>query len=592
MQCRVCMQTNCHILLDMSIACTDDGKSLFDYYNECTQLQASVNDNFPNTLCKACTQKLQIAYNFRKCALQSHEEFKKFLTSQIETESAEEFSAFKKMEKTKDDPLEMEFKQALKALKKPDFEYPGHIKQYSTQYFEEPPEEMKRNWKADGTINTENENDQVIEFLSEISSDDQSQIVMAQRSGNEDSEEESETDTKQHESDLPMQWDACNEKPLTSRNELDNFQSNHKSHKYFPSTSYKCKYCRNIYSSDFELENHVKKHSKTHTNQKYNSLIVKQLPEKESDNKTPTESAAGYVQKKSEESKLHKRKDTKCALYQKVATENNLHKKQFPDDNQDQQKSSAMYVDKRTDSSKLKEEKKHLCSFCPRVLSTRLALNAHEKKQHLNIQTDLKECPTCQKKFSSDYLKKHIQVVHIGERKFTCDICGDSYKSHPQLSRHKLLHKKERNLACTVCDKRFTETSHFKVHMRIHTGELPFACQFCDRRFRIKVHLTYHLQHHANIKQKCNVCGKEFKNIKSLRDHSYVHTGVMPYTCLICGYGSPKREYFTKHMLRKHDTTMTADELFAMFKANTGRSPHVKLAEELDIMYKNVQQST
>ncbi|XP_036317573.1 zinc finger protein 157-like, partial [Rhagoletis pomonella] len=211
-----------------------------------------------------------------------------------------------------------------------------------------------------------------------------------------------------------------------------------------------------------------------------------------------------------------------------------------------------------------------------------LALETHERKQHLNIKAQLKECPICQKKFDADYIRKHIDTVHSNERNFHCDICGDSYKSKPQLKRHMLLHTKERKVPCTVCDKTFVDKSELKVHMRVHTGELPYACHLCDRRFRIKVRLTYHLQKHANIKRICNVCGKEFKTGTSLRKHSFEHTGLMPYKCNICNYGSVKREYFITHMQRKHDKTMTADELYVMFKVNTGRTPYVKPVDDIE----------
>ncbi|XP_017460761.1 PREDICTED: oocyte zinc finger protein XlCOF19-like [Rhagoletis zephyria] len=180
-----------------------------------------------------------------------------------------------------------------------------------------------------------------------------------------------------------------------------------------------------------------------------------------------------------------------------------------------------------------------------------------------------------------------MDIVHVGKRKYTCDTCGGSYKCRDTINRHKRLHAKECNFPCNVCDKNFIDKTELKVHMRVHTGERPFSCHLCDRRFRIRVHLSYHLQRHDNVKQTCKVCGKEFINSESLRIHSFRHKGIMPYMCLICDYGSAKRNYFVTHMLHKHGITMTDDELFAMFKANTGRSPRVKLAKELEIMEKN-----
>lgn len=36
-------------------------------------------------------------------------------------------------------------------------------------------------------------------------------------------------------------------------------------------------------------------------------------------------------------------------------------------------------------------------------------------------------------------------------------------------------------------------------------------------------------------------------------------------------------------MLHKHDRTMTVDELFVIFQANTGRSPYVKVVDDSDM---------
>lgn len=44
-------------------------------------------------------------------------------------------------------------------------------------------------------------------------------------------------------------------------------------------------------------------------------------------------------------------------------------------------------------------------------------------------------------------------------------------------------------------------------------------------------------------------------------------------------------------MLRKHDLKITDDELFLMFKANTGRSPRVKNAEYLKKLAGNLLKS-
>ncbi|XP_067640882.1 zinc finger protein 271-like [Eurosta solidaginis] len=225
-------------------------------------------------------------------------------------------------------------------------------------------------------------------------------------------------------------------------------------------------------------------------------------------------------------------------------------------------------------------QEKFLCSYCCREFICASSVKIHEQKVHL-CNIELKECPICQKKIDTTYLKSHIAHVHNADRNIACQICGDLFKTASLLANHKQLHLNRKH-PCSVCHKGFSRQSDLKVHMRMHTGEEPFACHICDRRFKLKGRLNYHLQQHAGIKRKCNVCGKEFNHIKHLKNHSYKHTG-MPYRCTVCKYGCAQRDVFRKHILRMHNLTMTDVEYRAMFKANTGRNPRVKTIDELQL---------
>ncbi|XP_067640867.1 zinc finger protein 709-like [Eurosta solidaginis] len=227
------------------------------------------------------------------------------------------------------------------------------------------------------------------------------------------------------------------------------------------------------------------------------------------------------------------------------------------------------------------KNKRFLCSFCPQEFRAEPSLRKHEKNIHFGELPEVKECPICQKKLDPNYLRTHLTTVHNSERKHICDTCGDSFKSQILLHSHKRLHM-ERNFPCNVCGKKFIRSYDLKVHMRMHTGEEPYACHICDRRFKVKVRLSYHLQQHAGIKRTCDICGQEFNNVKQLKLHSYKHTG-MPYKCPVCNYGCAQRDIFRKHLMRVHGMSLTNEEYCAMFKANTGRNPHVKSLEELQL---------
>nr|XP_014096605.1 zinc finger protein 2-like [Bactrocera oleae] len=633
MQCRACMKANCNSLIDMSVGGADGGQILFDYFNDCTQLCATASDSFPKTLCKTCTGKLRIAYSFKKCALESNEMFEKFLRLQkINTQSPT--NSIVDIEDCSNDPLEIEFCEAVKSVKRTDSEFSL----------------VEEAWNQFSSFEGECSNDH-----------NQSQADIIEDSYQEDSFpgiEAYETDAVEYvigdlqthirshrlemdntsTSVFDIQYD--NKTLIKKSNETKedssslSFEETNHIEIEIDTTRLPCLYCKQLYSSDFELQLHVKKHlfkcpfcSKICTDVSRYYRHIKRLH-----NCSETEVPATQVVMKGVEiieDQLINCKICNVTFATIAAYGRHLRRKHESDksdaemlsDNSETVKSNVCHgtisnVEDDVESNdcieqpekslyrniytseceqespkenlqanvhkqNLKAKKRFLCSFCPRVLSTKRAVQIHERKQHLHIEPDLKECSFCQKKFDKAYLRKHIENVHIGERKFKCDICGNMYKTNDNVMRHRLLHTKDRNHPCPVCDKRFTEKSELKVHMRLHTGEKPYACHLCDRRFRIRVHLTYHLQQHARIKHKCNVCGKEFKHGKSLRNHFYVHTNIMPYTCSVCGYGSVKRDYFVKHMLNKHDKTMSVDELFAIFQTNTGRSPYVKVVDDV-----------
>ncbi|XP_017493822.1 PREDICTED: uncharacterized protein LOC108381936 [Rhagoletis zephyria] len=79
MQCRACMDTDGEFT-EMSLSTQGDGKTLYDYFNACTQLHATDVDNLPRSLCSRCVQDVQIFFNFRQKAHKSNDELKRLCT--------------------------------------------------------------------------------------------------------------------------------------------------------------------------------------------------------------------------------------------------------------------------------------------------------------------------------------------------------------------------------------------------------------------------------------------------------------------------------------------------------------------------------
>ncbi|XP_004521030.1 oocyte zinc finger protein XlCOF6 [Ceratitis capitata] len=644
MQCRACLQSNCNILIEMDVLVSQEGETLYDYFNACTQLHTSACDGLPKTLCKNCTQKLHMAYDFRKCALQSNEELKSLLQlPHIKSGLNRESSNSMFVENQSADPLEMKFNDALKALKSPE-----RVDVAST--------DIRNEVKLEIMIPDDSCNSELL--LEDMTAENSSESEIV-------SDNSSSADSVQSESNLDVERQVYNDKSIKIKvvnqldymaDEISNSEYENCSTEIFsevttlnrkPSaekeifteefegqaeyldsyseafTHYKCEYCSDAFQSDIELQNHMKRHifkctdcPKICIGAGYYYKHLKRLHHKEVPAKQVLIEGAERRDNERIYCKLCNISYSTVSHYRRHAVKRHgfdssvkNSKNQFENksmvnniptqinqkinanrDKERQIELTETAMEEEADSPKPKEKENYLCSFCPRVLSSKRGLMKHEATLHLNVQPELNQCSFCGKNFLKAYLRRHIEVVHKAERKFACDICGSTFKTKDVVTRHRLLHNtKDYNFVCTVCDKRFTEKSVLKVHMRLHTGEMPFSCHICDKRFRIRGHLTYHLKLHDNAKLKCEVCGKEFKHPKSLHNHLYVHSGVMPYTCTICGYGSPKREYFMKHMLHKHEKEMTARELFEMYKSNTGRPPHVKGVLNIELLTENSQ---
>ncbi|GBP13534.1 Zinc finger protein 658 [Eumeta japonica] len=110
---------------------------------------------------------------------------------------------------------------------------------------------------------------------------------------------------------------------------------------------------------------------------------------------------------------------------------------------------------------------------------------------------------------------------------------------------------------CEICGRVFQSFALLKDHTYIHTGEKPFKCELCPKSFRMKQRLVAHRRVHAQVRASysCGVCSKTFSTHSNRQRHMFIHTGLKPFKCEMCGkcfkHASEKRAHITYVHLKK-----------------------------------------
>lgn len=207
---------------------------------------------------------------------------------------------------------------------------------------------------------------------------------------------------------------------------------------------------------------------------------------------------------------------------------------------------------------KQKQKERVFCSVCsksfgrPSDLRRHAVLHTGEKKH---------KCDECDKVFSQRYhLVRHLKNVHKKDMKnLVCGLCNQTFNSEYLLTRHVKGHG-VMTFVCDVCSKEFKTKRQMKEHILCaHVGMKPFKCDQCDKAFTRKYHLERHMEMHAGTKNfQCEYCGKDFGTKGNLIAHvKRIHLQIKEFSCGVCQKG-----FYSSKDLQTHIKVHTGEKPF------------------------------
>ncbi|XP_021698044.1 zinc finger protein 708 [Aedes aegypti] len=215
---------------------------------------------------------------------------------------------------------------------------------------------------------------------------------------------------------------------------------------------------------------------------------------------------------------------------------------------------------------RLRTELTRKCYICPADFPDSEDLMAHLTEEHAGkIEYTCQQCDGKQLKTVKSY-NVHLSLHDPSIRPLQCRFCSLRYstrkglevhemRDHGASHKHKLQRKKAREHQCEHCGKIFKSISIVREHTLVeHDQGIAAQCKICQKTFKHKNNLTRHmLTHTGELPHKCDQCGVRFRIVTDLTKHVQgVHQGIMPYFCNICDLPLKDKNSYYRHRTAVH----------------------------------------
>lgn len=209
--------------------------------------------------------------------------------------------------------------------------------------------------------------------------------------------------------------------------------------------------------------------------------------------------------------------------------------------------------------------------------------NVKEKKPKYDRNAKRYKCEVCSEKFSRTWhLRRHMKC-HVDSR-FICHVCQAGFRNELRLQEHIRKHDpnyvrekapnssepKEKRPAnpdrelfahhpgglveCLICGKTMPDRHNIYSHIASHRGEAEkmMICELCGKTFKTMTSLKHHMLCHEDTREfLCNECGMAFKRRHHLREHIDVRH-LNKERCYVCPEPNCGKAFARKRNLRKH----------------------------------------